>query len=63
MEILDVLKFSDYIPFTQDGNFRLVRSFPIRFSFLKMEIPNVSKFSDYISIAKDGNPRSFEDFQ
>ena len=62
-EILDVSKFSDYIPFTQDGNFRPVRSFPIIFPLHRMEILDVSKFSDYISIAKDGNRRLFEDFR
>ncbi len=63
MEILDVSKFSDYIPFTQDGNFRPVRSFPIIFLLHSMEILDVSKFSDYISIAKDGNRRLLEDFR
>ena len=63
MEIFEVSKFSDYIPFTQDGNFRPVRSFPIIFPLHRMEILDVSKFSDYFSIAKDGNRRLFEDFR
>ncbi len=57
MEILDVSKFSDYIPFTQDENFR---SFPIIFPLHRMEILDVSKISDYINFSKDGNTRRFE---
>ncbi len=62
MEIPNVSKISDFIPFSKDGisNFS---KFSDYIPFHRMEISNVSKISDYIPFSKDGNLQLFEIFR
>jgi hypothetical protein len=56
-------KFSDYIPFTQDGNPRRFEVFRLYSLYTGWNFSTGSKFSDYIPFTQDGNPRRFEVFR
>jgi hypothetical protein len=63
MKIFDHIEFFRLYSLIKGWKSPTFRSFPIIFTFQRMEIPNVSKFSDYIHFSKDGNPRRFEVFR
>jgi hypothetical protein len=56
-------KFSDYIPFTQDGNPRRFEVFRLYSLYTGWKLSTGSKFSDNIPFTQDGNPRRFEVFR
>ena len=56
-------KFSDYIPFTQDGNPLRFEVFRLYFLYTGWKFSTGSKFSDYIPFTQDGKPQRFEVFQ
>ena len=57
------LKFSDCIPFTQDGNPRHFEVFRLYSLYTGWKFSTGSKFSNQILFPKDGNPQRFEVFR
>ncbi len=55
MEILDISKFFDYIPFPKDGNPRHFKIFRLYSLFQKMEITETSKLFDEILFSNEVN--------
>ncbi len=55
MEILDISKFSDYIPFPKDGSPRHFEIFWLYSIFKKMEITEISKLFDEILFSYEVN--------